>query len=88
MLVTCGPVVGEMRGHGQQQRAGTRDHNALALDRKSTLDQRLQTTCSEDAGKSPAGEGQESLARSGRNDQTVVVERDRLWRSPAFRVSA
>lgn len=66
-------VLTEMRCHGQQKRARARDGDALALDREAALDQGLQAPRPKDAGDSPAGKGQEALARSGRQNELAVL---------------
>ena len=59
----------KMRSDRQQQRPSAGDDDAFARDREAATRECLQTACAEDAGQCPAGEGKESLARAGSEDE-------------------
>jgi hypothetical protein len=67
-----------VRSHSQQKRSGSCYCNSLALDGKSTLDKSLQPSRPKDARQRPARKRQETLTRSRRDDETLVLEIDHL----------
>jgi hypothetical protein len=77
-------ILAKMNSDSQQKRAGACNGDALTSHRESPFDERLQAACAEDSGEGPTGEGKESLACSGCQNEAVVLKDDDLWIAGCF----
>jgi hypothetical protein len=71
---------GERGGHGEQQRARAGHDDAPPRDARAGLDERLRATDADDARQRPAWEGQEELARAGRQHEALEAHAARASR--------
>src|ERR1700722_17465958 len=69
-----GAMLAEVGRHCKQQRAGAGHDNALAANRQTGLDHRLQTTRAHHIRQSPSGKREKSFPRSGCQHQLLVGE--------------
>jgi len=66
----------QRRGDGKQERTTARNHDALPAHDHPRLQQGLRATDSDDCGQRPPGKGQESLARTRREEQPIRAQLD------------
>ena len=60
--------------YGQQQRAASREHNALALNRQPLLHHRLKAACSHHTLHRPAGKRKKALTGSSSKNQIAITD--------------